>query len=152
MSYIMPSFVILCICIFAVWLVEYVSTTLVGLTRDSLLGSAPAPGSALPDALFYICGALIGAGRGPFVAAALAGLGDFHGPHVGKPRPADALHVETQGFVAEFAYRHPIARTKSELAARTGRAHVARPVQQSSNGAVFFLSLGEVRFFVFFCR
>ncbi len=46
-----------------------VCATLVGLSEDSLFGIALAPGSALPDRIFYLCGALIGAAGGVLQAA-----------------------------------------------------------------------------------
>jgi UMF1 family MFS transporter len=46
-----------------------VCTTLVGLSRDTLFGMPLAEGSALPDQVFYLCGALIGAAGGVLQSA-----------------------------------------------------------------------------------
>jgi UMF1 family MFS transporter len=46
-----------------------VCAALVGLSRDSLFGVALGEGSALPDRIFYACGALIGAAGGVLQAA-----------------------------------------------------------------------------------
>lgn len=41
-----------------------VCAVIVGMSRDSIFGIAFAPGSAMPDHIFYLCGALIGAAGG----------------------------------------------------------------------------------------
>ena len=46
-----------------------VSAVIVSMTRERLFGIPVAPGSVLPDALFYVCGALIGAAGGTVQAA-----------------------------------------------------------------------------------
>ncbi|MCV2863201.1 MFS transporter [Defluviimonas sp. WL0075] len=46
-----------------------VCVTLMGLSRDTLFGVALAEGSALPDQIFYLCGALIGAAGGVLQAS-----------------------------------------------------------------------------------
>ena len=46
-----------------------VITVMVGLTPDSLFGVQMAPGSAVPDVIFYLCGGVIGAAGGTVQAA-----------------------------------------------------------------------------------
>lgn len=46
-----------------------VCLVVVGLDRDSVWGIALDPASSVPDTIFYICGALIGAAGGPLQAA-----------------------------------------------------------------------------------
>lgn len=46
-----------------------VCVTLIGLSRGSVFGIALAEGSGLPDQIFYVCGALIGAAGGVLQAA-----------------------------------------------------------------------------------
>lgn len=46
-----------------------VGVTVLSTSRMSVLGIALAPGSTLPDAVFYVCGALIGAAGGALQAA-----------------------------------------------------------------------------------
>ncbi|WP_367869637.1 MFS transporter [Limimaricola cinnabarinus] len=53
----------------SVWVLIAVSVLVVSMNRDSLFGVALAPGSKLPDILFYVCGALIGGAGGALYAA-----------------------------------------------------------------------------------
>ncbi|MGR3465110.1 MFS transporter [Limimaricola sp.] len=53
----------------SVWVLIGVSVLVVSMSRDSLFGVALAPGSRLPDILFYLCGALIGGAGGALYAA-----------------------------------------------------------------------------------
>ena len=53
----------------SVWVLIGVSVLVVSMDRDSLFGVALAPGSKLPDILFYVCGALIGGAGGALYAA-----------------------------------------------------------------------------------
>ncbi|MCP1167411.1 MFS transporter [Limimaricola litoreus] len=53
----------------SVWVLIGVSVLVVSMSRDSLFGIALAPGSKLPDMLFYLCGALIGGAGGALYAA-----------------------------------------------------------------------------------
>ena len=53
----------------SVWVLIAVSVLVVSMDRDSLFGVALAPGSKLPDILFYVCGALIGGAGGALYAA-----------------------------------------------------------------------------------
>ncbi|WP_334063704.1 MFS transporter [Limimaricola cinnabarinus] len=53
----------------SVWVLIAVSVLVVSMSRDSLFGVALAPGSKLPDILFYVCGALIGGAGGALYAA-----------------------------------------------------------------------------------
>ena len=53
----------------SVWVLIGVSVLVVSMSRDSLFGVALAPGSKLPDILFYVCGALIGGAGGALYAA-----------------------------------------------------------------------------------
>ncbi|KAA9006977.1 MFS transporter [Histidinibacterium aquaticum] len=46
-----------------------VCTVIVGMTREFLLGIPLAPGSAVPDVTFYVCGAAIGGAGGAIYAA-----------------------------------------------------------------------------------
>ncbi len=53
----------------SIWVLILVCFVIVGMSRNDLYGYAFAPGSALPDVIFYICGALIGAAGGTIQSA-----------------------------------------------------------------------------------
>lgn len=54
---------------FSIWVLISVSVIIVGMSRESLFGIPLADGSALPDIVFYICGAAIGGAGGALYAA-----------------------------------------------------------------------------------
>lgn len=54
---------------FCVTMLIAVSIIIVGMSRDSLFGLQLAPGSSLPDTIFYICGAVIGGAGGALYSA-----------------------------------------------------------------------------------
>ncbi|WP_108260548.1 MFS transporter [Mangrovicoccus ximenensis] len=87
----------------AIAILVLVSTTLVGLTRDSLFGFALAPGSALPDVLFYICGALIGAAGGVLQSASRSMMVRHADPdHPTEAFGLYALTGKATAFLAPF--------------------------------------------------
>ncbi len=53
----------------AIWVLIGVSSLIVGMSRVSIFGLPLAPGSALPDILFFICGAAIGGAGGALYSA-----------------------------------------------------------------------------------
>ena len=55
--------------VWSVLILIAVCIVVVGTARDSLFGTALAPGSALPDVIFMACGAVIGAAGGTLQAA-----------------------------------------------------------------------------------
>ncbi|SMY07018.1 MFS transporter [Flavimaricola marinus] len=56
--------------IFCILILIVVCTTIIAMSRESLYGFAIAPGSTLPDTIFYVCGAIIGgAGGGLYTAS-----------------------------------------------------------------------------------
>lgn len=55
--------------IFCIWVLIAVCTVIVGMSRESLLGLPIAPGSSLPDIIFYICGAGVGGAGGALYSA-----------------------------------------------------------------------------------
>ncbi|WP_138466361.1 MFS transporter [Poseidonocella sp. HB161398] len=80
-----------------------VSTLLVGLTRESLFGVALPAGSALPDILFYACGALIGAAGGVLQSASRSMMVRHADPR--HPTEAFGLYALTgkaTAFLAPF--------------------------------------------------
>ena len=54
---------------FCILVLSFVAISIVVISRDSVYGIPVAPGSALPDILFYVMGALIGAAGGVIQAA-----------------------------------------------------------------------------------
>lgn len=64
-----------------------VCTIIVGLSREVFFGISLAPGSALPDILFYIIGALIGAGGGVLQSASRSMMVR----HANPDRPTEAF-------------------------------------------------------------
>ncbi|EYD74859.1 membrane protein [Rubellimicrobium mesophilum DSM 19309] len=60
-----PKPVILASC----WALIAVCTVIVGVSREAIFGLPLAPGSRLPDLLFYLCGALIGGAGGAIYSA-----------------------------------------------------------------------------------
>ncbi len=53
----------------SIWILIGVGLLIVGTTRDTLFGVPLAEGSTLPDVVFYVCGALIGAAGGSLQAS-----------------------------------------------------------------------------------
>ena len=53
----------------SIWILIGVGLLIVGTTRDTLFGVPLAEGSTLPDTVFYVCGALIGAAGGSLQAS-----------------------------------------------------------------------------------
>lgn len=53
----------------SIWVLLIVCIVIVGLDREALWGVPLDPASNVPDVIFYICGALIGAAGGPLQAA-----------------------------------------------------------------------------------
>ncbi len=68
-----------------------VCLVIVGMTRDSLWGIALAQGSAVPDLVFYICGALIG-GAGGVLQSASRTMMCLHAAS-GRPTEAFGLYA-----------------------------------------------------------
>lgn len=54
---------------FCCWALILVCTVIVGMSREHIFGVALAPGSALPDIVFYVCGAIIGGSGGAMYSA-----------------------------------------------------------------------------------
>ncbi len=71
----------------AVWVLILVSCVIVGMSRQSLFGLPLAPGSTLPDTIFYICGAAIGGAGGAIYAASRTMMVR----HTHPDRPAEAF-------------------------------------------------------------
>ncbi|HFQ15171.1 MAG TPA: MFS transporter, partial [Rhodobacteraceae bacterium] len=55
--------------VFCIVVLAVICTVIVGMSRESLFGIALAPGSNLPDIIFYLCGATLGAAGGALQAA-----------------------------------------------------------------------------------
>jgi UMF1 family MFS transporter len=53
----------------SMWVLILVCLIVAGMSRDSFFGTTLAPGSALPDVVFYLCGCAIGAAGGTLQAA-----------------------------------------------------------------------------------
>ncbi|MBE3640122.1 MFS transporter [Mangrovicoccus algicola] len=80
-----------------------VSSVLVGLTRDSLFGIALPPGSALPDALFFVAGGVIGAAGGILQSASRSMMVRHADPaHPGEAFGLYALTGKATAFLAPF--------------------------------------------------
>ena len=72
---------------FCVWVLLGVSAIIVGMSREAIFGVPLAPGSSLPDIIFYICGALIGGAGGALYAASRSMMVR----HTHPDRPAEAF-------------------------------------------------------------
>lgn len=55
--------------VFCIWVLILVGSVIVGMSRESLFGLPLAPGSVLPDGIFFVCGALIGGAGGALYSA-----------------------------------------------------------------------------------
>ncbi len=55
--------------VFCIIVLAVICTVIVGMSRDSLFGMSLGEGSSLPDIIFYICGASLGAAGGAIQAA-----------------------------------------------------------------------------------
>ena len=53
----------------SIWSLLAVCTIIVGMSRESIFGIALAPGSVLPDVVFYVCGGIIGGAGGALYSA-----------------------------------------------------------------------------------
>jgi UMF1 family MFS transporter len=71
----------------AVWTLILVSCIIVGMSRESLFGVPLPAGSALPDIIFYVCGAVIGGAGGAIYAASRTMMVR----HTHPDRPAEAF-------------------------------------------------------------
>lgn len=80
-----------------------VCTLLVGMTNETLFGVALAEGSKLPDILFYVCGALIGATGGTIQAASRTLMIRHTTPeHAAEAFGLFALSGKATSFLAPF--------------------------------------------------
>lgn len=64
-----------------------VSAVIIGMSRESLFGIPLAEGSALPDVIFYLCGAIIGGAGGALYSASRSMMTR----HTDPDRPAEAF-------------------------------------------------------------
>ncbi len=71
----------------AVWFMIAVSCVIVGMSRESLFGVPLPLGSALPDIIFFICGAIIGGAGGAVYTASRSMMVRHSDPN----RPAEAF-------------------------------------------------------------
>ena len=71
----------------SVWVLIGVSVIIVGMSREALFGIPLAPGSSLPDTVFYICGVCIGGAGGATYAASRSMMVR----HTHPDRPAEAF-------------------------------------------------------------
>lgn len=72
---------------FCVWALIFVCSIIVGMSREHLFGIPLAEGSALPDIIFYICGAIIGGAGGALYSASRT----LMVRHADPERPAEAF-------------------------------------------------------------
>ena len=71
----------------AIWALILVSCIIVGMSREALFGVPLAEGSALPDIIFYVCGAVIGGAGGAIYASSRSMMVR----HTHPDRPAEAF-------------------------------------------------------------
>lgn len=71
----------------AVWLLIIVSIVIVGMSREQFFGIPFAEGSAVPDIIFYVCGAIIGGAGG----ATYSSSRSMMVRHTHPERPAEAF-------------------------------------------------------------
>ena len=71
----------------AVWALIVVCIIIVGMSRESLLGIPLAEGSAIPDIIFYLCGAVIGGAGGSLYASSRS----LMVRHLDPARPTEAF-------------------------------------------------------------
>ena len=69
------------------WVLILVTIVIVGMSRESLFGIPLAEGSALPDAIFYVCGAILGGAGGANYSASRSMMVR----HAHPERPAEAF-------------------------------------------------------------
>lgn len=69
------------------WVLIVVSSVIVGMSRESLFGIALAPGSSLPDIIFFVCGGLLGGAGGAIYSASRTMMVRHSHPD----RPAEAF-------------------------------------------------------------
>lgn len=70
-----------------IWVLIAVCTVIVGMSREQIFGLALAPGSAVPDVVFYICGAAIGGAGGALYSASRSMMVR----HADPKRPTEAF-------------------------------------------------------------
>jgi MFS transporter, UMF1 family len=70
-----------------VWVLITVCTIIVGMSREAFFGFPLAPGSNLPDIVFYVCGAAIGGAGGALYAASRSMMVR----HTNPDRPTEAF-------------------------------------------------------------
>lgn len=73
--------------VFCIWVLIFVGSVIVGMSRDSLFGLPLPPGSMLPDLIFYICGAAIGGAGGALFSASRSMMVR----HCNPARPAEGF-------------------------------------------------------------
>lgn len=84
-----------------VWLLIAVCIVIVGMSRESLLGLPLAPGSSMPDVVFYICGAVIGGTGGALYSSSRSMMVRHIDP--GKPAEGFGLFALTGRATAFLA-------------------------------------------------
>lgn len=72
---------------FCIWAMVGVGSIIVGMSREHIFGIPLAPGSQLPDILFYICGAAIGGAGGALYSASRSMMVR----HTDPERPSEAF-------------------------------------------------------------
>jgi MFS transporter, UMF1 family len=83
------------------WVLVLVSTVIVGMSRESLFGLPLAPGSLVPDIIFYVCGALIGgAGGASYSASRTMMVRHSHPDRPGEAFGLFALTGKATAFLA----------------------------------------------------
>ncbi len=78
-----------------------VCTVMVGMSREALFGLPLAPGSVLPDVIFYLCGAVIGGAGGAIYAASRSMM--VRHTHPDRPTEAFGLFALTGKATAFLA-------------------------------------------------
>lgn len=73
--------------VFSIWVLIIVCATIVGMSRDQLFGIPLADGSAVPDVVFYVCGAAIGGAGGALFSASRSMMVR----HADPKRPTEAF-------------------------------------------------------------
>jgi UMF1 family MFS transporter len=83
------------------WVLVAVSTIIVGMSRESLFGVPLAPGSMVPDIVFYVCGALLGgAGGASYSASRTMMVRHSHPDRPGEAFGLFALTGKATAFLA----------------------------------------------------
>jgi len=78
-----PKPVLVCCCVALIG----VSAVIIGMSREAFFGVPLAPGSSLPDIVFYICGAIIGGAGGVLYSSSRSMMTR----HTNPERPAEAF-------------------------------------------------------------